>query len=54
MPADTKDPFFLAVDTPMLQKSKIALVTNGKGHVTGIRLPRLAWMDRDDTLEPWA
>ena len=54
LPADKSDPFFLAIDTPALQKPKIALVTNTDGQVTGIRLPRLAWMDRDHSLEPWA
>jgi len=53
LPADKSDPFFLAIDTPALQKPEIALVTNAAGQVTGIRLPRLAWMDRDNSLEPW-
>jgi CubicO group peptidase (beta-lactamase class C family) len=54
LPADKSDPFFLAIDTPALQKPEIALVTNASGEVTRIRLPRLAWMDRDHSLEPWA
>jgi CubicO group peptidase (beta-lactamase class C family) len=54
LPADASDPFFLALDTPAVQKPEIALVTDDDGHVTGIRMARLAWMDRDDSLTPWA
>jgi CubicO group peptidase (beta-lactamase class C family) len=54
LPADASDPFFLALDTPAIQKPEIALVTDDDGHVTGIRMARLAWMDRDDSLTPWA
>ncbi len=53
LPADENDPFFLALDTSALQKPKIALVTNAGGEVTGMRLDRLAWMDRDESLAPW-
>jgi CubicO group peptidase (beta-lactamase class C family) len=54
LPADASDPFFLALDIAAVQKPEIALVTDDDGHVTGIRLTRLAWMDRDDSLTPWA
>lgn len=54
LPADENDPFFFALDTSAIQKPKIALVTDANGSVTGMRLSRLAWMDRDDSLAPWA
>jgi hypothetical protein len=54
LPADENDPFFLALDTPSLQKPEIALVMNDDGKVTGIRLSRLAWMVRDNSLTAWA
>ena len=53
LPADENDPFFLALDTSAVQKPKIALVTDVGGEVTGMRLDRLAWMDRDESLAPW-
>ena len=54
LPADPEDPYFLALDTAEIEKPRIALVTNSTGQVTGMRLDRMAWMERDNSLSPWA
>lgn len=53
LPADPGDPYFLCLDTAAIEKPRIALVTDSGGRVMGMRLDRLAWMERDDSLSPW-
>ena len=50
---DPEDPGFFVLDTGAPEPPGLALVQDGSGAVTGLRLDRLVTMSRSATLEPW-
>ena len=53
-PADPNDPWFLMVDDDGLAPSRIALIRDAAGSVTGLRCDRLVEMSRTEAAEAWA
>src|SRR6185295_12449225 len=51
-PGDSADPDFLFADDDPLQPSKLALVRDAAGAVTGLRCDRLVTMVRTEAVEP--
>ncbi|MCP5152579.1 MAG: beta-lactamase family protein [Ectothiorhodospiraceae bacterium] len=54
LPADPADDHLFALDVDSVDPPRVAFVRDAAGMVSGLRLDRMAWMPRDQGLEPWA
>ena len=54
LPADPADPAFFALDSGATEPPMVALVLEDNGCVKGIRFDRLVYMERNESLDPWA
>jgi hypothetical protein len=53
-PADPDDPQFFLLDDDELEPSRVVLIRDADGAVTGLRCDRLVEMRRAETAKPWA
>ena len=54
LPADPADPAFFSLDTGQTERPLVALALDDGGRARAIRFDRLVYMERNDSLEPWA
>ena len=54
LPAAPADPAFFSLDTGQTERPLVALVLDDDGRTKAIRFDRLVYMERNDSLEPWA